>query len=160
MPNKKDTIEPIHASFDDVVSKMVMPNKKFPESLRAMHTGNFKSILDFDVECYVLDDKAKSAIVSQQGIHTLFDDNTLSTYVKRDLLDMLYKPITFQGQSGLPKFGYDASLLIDICLSILDIRHDNRTHPATYRAYLIVRLAAKIGIKELIYKVCEKKTSK
>src|SRR5258708_5484264 len=35
---------------------------------RATHTGNFKEELGIDVECYVLDDVEKTAVISQTGM--------------------------------------------------------------------------------------------
>jgi hypothetical protein len=162
MPNKKDTIEPIHASFDDVVSKMVIPSRN-PRSdvLKALYTGSFWDILDLKVECYVLNDNTKTAVISQQGLQWLFDEEILSKCVGPDTMKKLYQPIAFEGDSGLPKFGYDAEVLADVCLSIVNPKHDNRESLAVHRAFAILRLAAKIGIAEVIYKACKyQKTSK
>ena len=163
MPNdRKDLIQPLEASFDDVAAKMVAPLKK-PRSdvLKALKTGSFWDILDLEVECYVLNDKDKTAVISQQGLQWLFDEKTLSNCVGRDTMERLYQPITFQGESGLPKFGYNAEILTDVCLSILDPKHKEIDSIAAYRAFSILRLAAKIGIAEVVYKACKyKKTSK
>lgn len=35
---------------------------------RAIHTGNFKAEFGIDVDCYVLDDAEKTAVVSQTGL--------------------------------------------------------------------------------------------
>ncbi len=158
--SSNDIIEPIHANFDDVVTKMVMPHKRTPETLRAIHTGNFKSILDFDVECYVLNNRAKTAVISQQGLQWLFDEETLSKCVGSDTMKRLYQPITFEGESGLPKFGYDAEVLADVCLSIINPKHSSRETLAVQRAFAILRLAAKIGITKVIYKACKYQKTK
>src|ERR1700757_2592942 len=39
-----------------------------PKLLRATHKGNFKEKFGIDVECYVLDDIEKTAVVSQTGM--------------------------------------------------------------------------------------------
>src|SRR5207244_9943892 len=36
--------------------------------LRATHKGNFKNDFGADVECYVLDDEEKTAVISQRGL--------------------------------------------------------------------------------------------
>src|SRR5712692_8909981 len=35
---------------------------------RATHRGNFKEEFGIDVDCYVLDDSAKTAVISQRGM--------------------------------------------------------------------------------------------
>jgi hypothetical protein len=37
-------------------------------SIRAIRKGNFKDHFGFDVDCYVLDDEAKTAVISQRGM--------------------------------------------------------------------------------------------
>ena len=36
--------------------------------LQALHTGNFKEHFGIDVDCYVLNDTAKTAVISQRGM--------------------------------------------------------------------------------------------
>ena len=162
MPKNKDVIQPIEANFDDVVAKMVAPQRNLRnEPLRALYSGTFRSVLDFDVDCYVLNDKDKTAVISQQGIQWLFDEKTISTYIGQDVIEKLKNPISFHNELGVVVLGYNAEVLADVCLSIISPMKSNRDSVALQRAFSILRFAAKIGIAEVVYQACKyKKTLK
>lgn len=65
---KERIIEPINATFEEVVAKIMTPRRK-PNNdvLKVLHAGSFWDILDFEVDCYVLNDKDKTAVIGQQG---------------------------------------------------------------------------------------------
>ena len=96
----------------------------------ATHKGNFIDELGIDIDCYVLDDAAKTAVISQRGMGeaigfsrrgsrlTVFvNSQTMANYIGRDLLEKFNNPLVFQppkaaaagGVAATPN-GYDAAL--------------------------------------------------
>lgn len=83
--------------------------------LKATHRGNFKGELGIDVDCYVLDDEHKTAVVSQRGMAAAlgFSDGgsrlprflsrkSIADYVGPELRYKLENPIVFQGSGAGP----------------------------------------------------------
>src|SRR6185437_11634717 len=77
--------------------------------LRATHKGNFEAEFGIDVDCYVLNDTMKTAVISQRGMGqaiglskrgdrlTVFAaSKTMDDYLGRDLREKLANPIIFQ----------------------------------------------------------------
>jgi len=142
----------------------------------ATHKGNFFGELGIDIDCYVLDDAAKTAVISQRGMGeaigfsrrgsrlTVFvNSQTMADYIGRDLLEKFNNPLVFQppkaaaagGVAAQPN-GYDAALLIDLCQSILHAKADGKLSTARYKkmvtqAQIIVGASAKSGIRNFVY---------
>lgn len=111
---------------------------RWGSQLKATHKGNFKDQFGIDVECYVLSDQKKTAVITQLGMGEILGlgsggsrlprfifNKTMSDHVGPELRRKLENPLVFQrvsvGQSvsgGTAANGYDASILIDIYPSI------------------------------------------
>lgn len=140
---------------------------------QATHTGNFKEEFGIDVDCYVLNDPTKTAVISQRGMGAALglgisgsrlpmfvNSRRMTPYVGRILREKLENPLIFQsssagGNSPPPSkvFGYDVSILIDLCRAAVAAEEDGASiNPAVVRqAHIIVGASAKIGIKHLVY---------
>ena len=140
---------------------------------KATHKGNFKDHLGIDVECYVLNDEQKTAVISQRGmgealgfseggsrLPRFVNGVTMAAYVGPELAEKLDKPLVFQWQPpGLnvtqKTHGYDVTILIDICKAVLSAEADgklSKRHKNIVRqAQVILTASAKAGIKGLVY---------
>ena len=112
----------------------------------ATHKGNFQDDFGIDVECYVLDDDHKTAVISQRGmavalgfseggsrLPAFVKGKTISQYVGRELREKLENPLVFQGAAAgatapAPSkiFGYDVTILIDLCKAIVTAESDGK----------------------------------
>src|SRR5208337_760457 len=143
---------------------------------QATHKGNFQKDFGIDVDCYVLNDEAKSAFISQRGMGaalgfssqgggrfpTFLNGKTIAPYLGLDLREKLANPVIFQGPmavSGSPSInrlhGFDVTLLIDVCKAIVSADADGKLlssqkHIAK-QAHVILNASAKAGIKGLVY---------
>lgn len=140
------------------------------------HKGNFQKDFGLAIECYVLNDPAKTAVISQRGMGeaigfsrrgsrlTVFvNSQTMDGYIGRDLREKINNPLVFQlsnAAAGTPgaarAHGYDAALLIDICNSILAAKTAGKLSGERYKrmiqqAQIIVSASAKSGIQRLVY---------
>jgi hypothetical protein len=143
---------------------------------KATHKGNFEKEFGFDVECYVLDDEQKTAVIHQRGmgtamgfsaqgggrLHRFISGKNIAPYIGLNLREKLENPIVFQGLdtvSGDPSskklHGFDVTLLIDICKAIVAAEADgvlNWKHAKIAKqAHVILNASAKAGIKGLVY---------
>lgn len=144
--------------------------------LTATHKGNFQKEFGIPIECYVLNDSGKTAVISQRGmgeaigfsrrgsrLAVFVNSKTMDGYIGRDLRDKIEKPVIFQlptAAAGSPvtdrAHGYDAAILIDICNSILAAKADGKLSASRYermvqQAQIIVSASAKSGIQFLVY---------
>jgi P63C domain len=137
--------------------------------LKATHKGSFKEDFGIDVECYVLDDDQKTAVISQRGmgealglglsgsrLPSFIKGEKIAPYVGRELIGKLEKPLVFQGLSvGATTHGYDVTILIDICKAIIKADAEKkllrRQEHIARQAHIIVNASAKAGIKQLVY---------
>lgn len=141
---------------------------------KATHKGNFKEEFGLDVECYVLDDEKKSAVIGQRGmgqalglgeggskLKRLIGAKSLANYIGPELRQKLENPLIFQASlagPGLPSVqahGYDVTILTDLCRSIVkaDIAgslQTNQKHIAR-QANVIIGASANAGITGLVY---------
>ena len=143
--------------------------------LRATHRGNFKKDFGIDVECYVLDDEPRTAVISQRGmgaaiglseggsrVPAFLSSGRVSPFVGPELAQKLAKPLIFQwtavgANSPLPTpvHGYDVTILLDICkvilaanaAGVLQERHKNLVR----QAGVILHASANHGITQLVY---------
>lgn len=143
--------------------------------LRATHKGNFKDEFGIEVDCYVLADDQKTAVISQRGmgeaiglgsagsrLPAFIRGKTISEYVGRELAEKLENPLIFQspsagGNSPPPSkvHGYDVTILIDICKAIVAAEADGKLLKSqtniAKQAHVILNASAKAGIKGLVY---------
>ena len=138
--------------------------------------GNFLEHFGIDVDCYVLDDAPRTAVISKRGMGqaigfskrgdrlTVFvNSQNMEGYIGRELKEKIENPIIFQRSKAAAEnpisehaHGYDATILIDICKSILDARNGGKLSGPKYarmvsQAQLILSASAKSGIKGLVY---------
>lgn len=135
---------------------------------KALHKGTFKKEFGIDVECYVLNDPNKTAVISQRGmgkaigfseggsrLPTFIRGEKIAPYVGRELREKLDNPIIFQGVGVGTTHGYDVTILIDVCKSIIKAESDGkllaRQAALARQAHIIVGASAKAGIKQLVY---------
>ncbi len=139
---------------------------------KATHRGNFKDEFGIDVDCYVLDDLNKTAVISQRGMgvalgmHARGDafPRFMSSSIMADaagpeLRAKLTQPVKFQWGTGGPEgppsvvHGYDVTLLIDVCRAILaaEPKLGLRQAERVKQAHVILNASAKSGIKGLVY---------
>ena len=146
-----------------------------PMLLEATHTGNFKEEFGIEVECYVLNDKAKTAVISQRGMGAALklgeggrslprfvEGKVISEAMGGELMEKISKPLIFKGLAlggnmppPRPVYGYDVTILIDICKAILQAETEGKLLKAqeniAKQAHVIINASAKAGIKGLVY---------
>ena len=142
---------------------------------RATHRGSFKEEFAIDVECYVLDDESKTAVISKRGMGLaigmgesgsvfpyFINGERMKPYVGKELAEKLEKPVMFQwkqtGENGgvaSQAHGYDVTILIDVCKAILSADDagvmKKRDQHIVRQARVILNASAKAGIKNLVY---------
>jgi P63C domain len=142
---------------------------------RATHRGSFKEDFGIDVECYVLDDQLKTAVISQRGMAATLGINATSGAafprflasrsvagsVGAELREKIENPLKFLGGAGgaeqppKPIYGFDVTLLIDVCNAIIKaetagtLRENQRD--IARQAHIILSASAKNGIRGLVY---------
>lgn len=144
--------------------------------LVALHKGSFLDHFGVDVDCYVLNDANKTAVISQRGMGpalglsrrgsrlTVFaSSNAMAKYLGRELREKIENPLVFQlpGAAAASPVsaqanGYDAAILIDLCNAILAARADGKLTGPRYdkmieQARIITSASAKNGIRQLVY---------
>lgn len=142
--------------------------------LLAKHKGNFEKDFGIDVECYVLDDPNRTAVLSQTGMARVLGlfptGKSLPRFLTSkammesggaDFGEIIENPIKFQwgtgGAEAPPTIinGYDAALLIDICRAIVAAAEKGklakRHERVVQQANIILGASAKSGIKHLVY---------
>jgi len=143
--------------------------------IKATHKGSFEKEFGIDVECYVLDDVQKTAVISQRGMGEalglssrgnafprFLSSRAMSDVVGAELREKIENPIKFQwgtGGAGIPPttiHGFDATLLIDVCKAVITAESEGKLSGARYatiakQAHVIVGASAKAGIKQLVY---------
>lgn len=127
---------------------------------------------EIEIPCYVLDDKRR--VLVQRGMLTALNmsqgtaaaqgagdrlskfvsGKSISPFVSPTLLDVITKPILFRVPSGSEAYGYEATILADICEAVLEARlkkvlHHQQEHIAE-RCEILVRAFARVGIIALV----------
>jgi len=143
--------------------------------LRATHRGSFKEEFGIDVECYVLDDEQRTAVISQRGMGSALGlsqgsgaslprfvkGDKIAPYVGAGLSEKLTNPLVFQWSpvvANVPPVvvnGYDVTILIDICKAVVAADADGKLGKqqanVVRQAHVILNASAKAGIKGLVY---------
>ena len=144
--------------------------------LKVFRKGSFKEDFGIDIDCYVLDDDQKTAVISKRGmgqaigfskrgdrLSIFVNSKNMENYVGREIRDKIENPIIFQRTGSAARnpisdqtHGYDATILIDICKAVLAAKNDGKLSGIKYnkmaeQAQIILTASAKAGIKGLIY---------
>lgn len=142
--------------------------------LKTTHKGNFKEHFGFDVDCYVLNDEQKTAVISQRGmgetlglgkggsrLPAFLDGQKIAPFVGTELAQKMANPLVFQqsvvgrNQPPMTVNGYDATILIDICKAVIAAADAGKLLKSqehiVKQAHVIVGASAKFGITDLVY---------
>jgi hypothetical protein len=143
---------------------------------RAIHKGSFKEEFGADVDCYVLDDAQKTAVISQRGMGEALGlssrgnafprflaQQSVADVAGAELRRKLENPLKFQwGTGGAEQppatiHGFDVTLLIDLCNAIIAAEAkgtlSRRYARIARQAHIIVGASAKSGIQGLVYRL-------
>jgi hypothetical protein len=172
MPDDKKIIEPIKASFDAVSKAIVsVPIIETRQIFNATHAGDLK-IGNLQLPCTIVGDGIR--VLSNRGISTAFTGSrggglpakdgaqnlprflstkAIKSFISNDLMARLNEPIEYQPlHGGRTAFGYEATLLPEICEVIIDaeragkLTDDNQIQAA----HMLIRGFARVGIIALV----------
>lgn len=140
---------------------------------KAIHRGSFKEEFGIDVECYVLDDEHKTAVISQRGMAATLGitassgaafprflaSKAMAPFVGAELREKIENPLKFLGGTGgaeqppKPVYGFDVTLLIDVCNAVTKAEAAGalKNEKVARQAHIILSASAKNGIKGLVY---------
>lgn len=148
---------------------------RWGKPFKTVGSGNFLFDFGVDVDCYVLDDPGKTAVISQRGmgqamgfskrgdrLRSFVNSKAMEGFIGQDLRDKLENPVVFQhkgasaGSAVSTAHGYDATILIDICNAVLAARAAGKLKGDRYarmieQAQILVSSSAKSGIRNLVY---------
>lgn len=126
---------------------------------------------EIKIPCYVLEDGTRvfsgrgiqralgSKATSGAWLNKFVNESPITPYIKTGVLEQLNDPITFQrpsaGGSQSNTYGYEVTVLIEICDSILEAKKTGADIPANIsdNAEIIIRSVAKVGIIALVDEV-------
>jgi len=138
-----------------------------PEDKGELPTARSEGMLpigDVSIDCYVLQDRrrlvsqramARALTLKSEGGNALrktLAGKRLGSGIGAELREKLENPIIFKRQAGDLAYGFDATVLIDLCTALIDMRDDLLPSQRFLadQAEIIVRSAAKVGIIALI----------
>lgn len=142
-----------------------LPKAEFGAADRPLRIG------DWEVPCYVLADKRR--VLVQGGVMKAIDmsqgtagrgggdrlakfvaTKALNPFVSNELAEVIKSPIIFQTPNGGRAYGYEATVLADLCDAVLEARKNNKLHyqqgHIAQRCEALVRAFAKVGIIALV----------
>lgn len=141
--------------------------------LKASHRGNFQKDFGIDVECYVIDDDRKTAVISQIGMGSaiglssrgnafprFLESQAMAPHLGAEIREKLAKPLIFQWRNDgagppITVHGYEATLLIDVCQAIVRAQaaRSLKSHQQkiAQSAAVLLGASAKSGIDGLVY---------
>lgn len=146
--------------------------------LTVTHKGSFLDAFGIDVDCYVLNDLKKTAVISQRGMAEILlnadsggsalprfaKGQTVSKALGAGILEKIDNPLIFKGDhaGAGPQFqgqinGYEVGLLIDICQALImadgrgELVPRYRYERIVNQARIILGASAKAGIQGLVY---------
>lgn len=173
MPDDKTIIQPIIGNFDDV-AKAMTKNVSGLEIQPQVPTARYAGILalgEVEIPCYVLENGKR--VIHQRGMVSALGmarggsskgggdrlahfvgQKTLSPFVSSDLELVTREPLQFRTDRGASAYGYDATVLADICEAILEARKQGalskqQEHIAA-KAEILIRSFARVGIVALV----------
>ena len=128
-------------------------------------------IADIEIPCYVLDDGRRfivqggvlKALNMSQGTGRLGEGDRLTKfvtgkslfpYISSELLEVIKNPTLFRVPSGAEAYGYEATILADICHAIIQADHEDSLHHQqkhiAAQCVILVRSFTKIGIVAMV----------
>lgn len=143
--------------------------------LKATHKGNFREAVGIDIDCYVLNDQNKTAVISQRGMAQALalgeggralprftEGKKVAAALGAEILEKIGKPLIFKGDIPGVKappvgdvHGYDVALLIDICKALVMANAKGELLKSqaniVAQANVILAASAKAGIQGLVY---------
>lgn len=163
----------------DIARKAALARHNVNKELEAIKKGNFNDDFGFDVECYVLNDERRTAVMGQRGMAAALGIKSTSgtalisfakskaisqTSMGEEILSKISNPLIFKGLTmgenmppPRPVHGYDVALLIDICRAVIEAQSygslSEAYKPVVTQANIILSASAKSGIQELVYKL-------
>lgn len=166
---RRDSLSPERRS--EIAQKAALARHRNGKLPIAIRRGNFKENFGLDVDCYVLDDETKTAVISQRGMSValgmgesgskfqrLMNGKVLSNYVEPELRKKIENPVIFQSSTTSPSVtvhGYDVLILIEVCNAICKASSDGVLIKSQLdiakQANIIVNATAKLGIRGLVY---------
>lgn len=144
-------------------------------ALKATHKGNFNEAIGIDIDCYVLNDPGKTAVISRRGMAAALglgdgglalprfvDGKTVAKALGVEIVEKVANPLIFKGDIPGVKappigdvHGYDVGLLIDICKALVAAQARTellKSHAnIVAQANVILGASAKAGIQGLVY---------
>ena len=138
----------------------------------ATHKGNFQEDFGIDVDCYVLDDQQKTAVISQTGMGSALGlsqrgnafprflaSRGMAGALSAQLVEKISQPLRFQWTGGgaqpVVVYGFDVTLLVDVCKAVAKAESEGKLHSqqaeVARQAHIILGASAKAGIKGLVY---------
>jgi hypothetical protein len=169
--DKKDTIQPIDGTLDDVAGRLMGVDPKATPEIPKARYGGILAIGEVQIPCYVLDDGRR--VIHQRGmvkslgmarggssrgggdrLAYFVAQKTLLPFVSSGLLKVTKEPLVFRTDRSSTAYGYDATVLADICDAILAARAQGalskqQQHIAD-KAEILVRAFARVGIVALV----------
>jgi P63C domain len=149
---------------------------RWAKPIQMLHKGSFLQHFGTDIDCYVLDDHQRTAVISKRGmgpaiglgrrgdrLMAFVNSQAMEGRIGRELREKLENPVIFQRQGSAAKnpisdetHGYDATILIDLCEAILSAHRDGKLQGPRYeamirQAQIVLSASAKSGIKQLVY---------
>ena len=157
----------------EIAHKAAVARWSEPPLLTATHGSEDHplKIGEMEIPCYVLEDGRrvlqqtgliKSLNMSHGGSYSIGGDrlakfaaqNRLRPYVSNDLIARTENPIRFRTPRGSAAYGYEATVLADLCDAILAARADGVLQKQQYhiakQAEVLVRGFARVGIIALV----------
>lgn len=168
MPDeKKDLIEPIEASFDEVVDAIAP--KRGGSAVGNLIKATNKGILPIgglQLDCFVLEDgrrvfhkrgMARALGLKSEGgnafIKTLGRKN-LGSELDAELWEKIENPIVFNPDGPDPAHGYEADVLVDVCKAVVRAKSAGKLtksqEPMAKQAQALINALASVGIVALI----------
>lgn len=164
---KKDKIEPIDATFGEVVDAITP--RRGSEVTEGMPKATHRGILPIgglQLDCYVLEDgrrvfhkrgMARAMGLRSEGgnafIKTL-GGKRLGSEIDKELWGRIENPIVFNPEGPDPAHGYEAEVLVDVCKAVVRAYNagalTERQEPMARQAQAIVNALASVGIVALI----------
>jgi len=124
-----------------------------------------------EIPCYVLNDKRRvlvqrgmlTALAMSQGtagkkggdrLASFIESKSLKQFIKPELADVINNPIKFRVPGGSEAYGYEATILADICDAVLEARKhpgmNYQTRKIADQCEILVRGFARVGIIALV----------
>jgi hypothetical protein len=142
-----------------------LPKAEYGSPDRPLCIGNLK------IPCYVLNDERR--VLIQRGMMEALDmkqgtagrgggdrlvkfvaTKAISPYISDKLAEVIKNPVVFQVSKGGKAYGYEATVLADLCDSVLEARKSGKLHyqqeHIAIQCEILVRAFAKLGIIALV----------